>query len=251
MIDENTPVRPHSGRHTEKMAERVAREILRDIEFEGLQPGASLPTERAMLDRLDIGRGSLREALRILEVNGLVTIKTGPGGGPIVAPHDPRHFGQMTALHLQALGVTYRELLDARLEYEALLARRSAQAQTDEGGAMVRAAIDRAVDIDLEDARYAESTSGFHSAVCDAGGDPVLALAAKSIQSLWSRHLSSTIISPAYRQRVHSEHEGIARAIEHHDGERAERLMREHMRFYQDYCETRYPARMDDVVDWN
>ena len=69
------------GRRNEKIAESVARQILRDIQLQGLAPGSMLPPESAMLERFDIGRGSLREALRILEVNGLITIKTGPGGG--------------------------------------------------------------------------------------------------------------------------------------------------------------------------
>jgi DNA-binding GntR family transcriptional regulator len=47
------------------------------------------------------------------------------------------------------------------------------------------------------------------------------------------------------------QHELIARAIERHDTRRAERLMREHMQEYQQYCEQRYPARMDEYVDWN
>ena len=47
------------------------------------------------------------------------------------------------------------------------------------------------------------------------------------------------------------EHEAIARAIEKHEVRKAERLMREHMAAYQDYCEKRYAARMDDYVDWD
>lgn len=244
--------RTATNRRTEKIAERVAREILRDIKFDELRPGAGLPPESVMLERFDIGRGSLREALRILEVNGLVTIKTGPGGGPIVAGHDPRNFGQMTTLHLQSIGATYRELLDARVEYEALLARRAAE-QTDTAPALtVRAAMDSSVDPSgTDDSTYVRVTSGFHASVCDAGGNSVISLAAKSIQSIWAQHVTSVLFAPADRDEVHSQHEGITRAIEKHDAKRAERLMREHMHHYQQYCETRYPARMDDVVDWS
>lgn len=204
-----------------------------------------------MLERFDIGRGSLREALRILEVNGLVTIKTGPGGGPIVAAHDPRNFGQMTTLHLQAIGATYRDLLDARAEYEALLARRAAERESDDATARVQAALEQAPDADREDSEYAQITGGFHAAVCDAGGNPVIGLAAKSIQSIWTQRISSTIIARDDRHHVHRDHAAIARAIERRDAKRAERLMRDHMRFYQDYCEARYPARMDEVVEWD
>lgn len=240
-----------AGRRTEKIAETIARQILRDIQRKGLQPGAGLPPESAMLERFDIGRGSLREALRILEVNGLVTIKTGPGGGPIVAAHDPRNFGQMSTLHLQSIGATYRELLDARVEYEALLARKAAEQEGDGAGIAIRAAMERAKTATADDEVYATTASSFHATVCDAGANPVIALAAKSIQSIWSQHVTSVLFSPEDRPEVHKQHEAITRAIEKHDARRAERLMRDHMQHYQDYCEARYPARMDDVVDWS
>jgi len=240
-----------TARRTEKVSEKIARLILLDIKQQGLAPGTMLPPETVMLERFDIGRGSLREALRILEVNGLVIIKTGPGGGPLVAANDPRNFGQMATLHLQAIGATYRELLDARVEYEALLARRAAEQPDNEAIAAIRSAMKRARDSKNEDVAYATATSGFHSAVCDAGGNPVIALAAKSIQSIWSQRVTSVLFSVEDRPKVHSEHQGITQAIERHDARRAERLMREHMKHYQEYCEQQYPARMNDVVDWS
>jgi DNA-binding FadR family transcriptional regulator len=239
------------GRRTEKISENVARQILRDIQQQGLAPGSMLPPESAMLERFDIGRGSLREALRILEVNGLVTIKTGPGGGPIVGAPDPRNFGQMSTLHLQSIGATYRQLLDARVEYESLLARRAAEQEGDDVGRRVREAAEYSKQPVPDDDRYASIASGFHAAVCDAGGNPVLALAANSIQSIWSQRVTSVLFSPEDRPAVFAQHEAITRAIERHDGKRAERLMREHMQHYQAYCEARYPARMEDVVDWS
>jgi DNA-binding FadR family transcriptional regulator len=232
------------------MAEAVARQILREIRQQGLPPGSGLPSESAMLERFSIGRGSLREALRILEVNGLVTIRTGPGGGPVVAAPDPRNFGQMSTLHLQSIGATYRQLLEARVEYEALLARRAAEREDDTAGRAVREAMARSSQPTSDDSRYAAVTSGFHAAVCDAGGNPVLALAANSIQSIWAVHVTSVLFSPEDRPLVHQQHEEITRAIETRKPRRAERLMREHLEHYRAFCEARYPARMDDVVDW-
>ncbi|HEY2298707.1 MAG TPA: FCD domain-containing protein [Jatrophihabitans sp.] len=251
MANPTVTSRALGGRRTEKIAETVARQILRDIQHQGLAPGTMLPSESAMLERFDIGRGSLREALRILEVNGLVTIKTGPGGGPVVAPHDPRNFGQMATLHLQSIGATYRELLDARLEYETLLARKAAEQPGAEAGEAVRAAMDASSSANGDDSRYASIATSFHATVCSAAGNPVLALAANSIQSIWSVRVTSVLYSPEDRPLVFRQHEAITRAIEKHDARRAERLMREHMEHYKEYCEARYPARMDDVVDWS
>jgi DNA-binding GntR family transcriptional regulator len=157
----------------------------------------------------------------------------------------------MTTLHLQSIGATYSQLLEARAEYEALLARRAAEQEGPSAGELVRAATQGSKSTSADDSSYARVTSGFHATVCDVGGNPVIALAAKSIQSIWTQHVTSVLFAPEDREQVHREHEMITRAIERHDGKRAERLMRDHMQHYQDYCAARYPARMDDVVDWN
>lgn len=239
----------HMAQRTEKVAESIARQILQDIRRNNLEPGSTLPPESVMLERLGVGRGSLREALRILEVNGLVTLKPGPRGGPVVAPHDPTNFGQMMTLHLQALGTTYRQLLDARIECEVLLARKAAESEGDRAGELLREAVENRPSID--DQEYIASTSGFHRAVGEAAGNPVLALVSDSIHAIWALRVTRVLYPPDQREDVIQHHEAIAKAIEKHDAKRAERLMREHMLEYQEYCEKRYPARMDDLVDWN
>jgi len=229
--------------------ESIARQILNDIRRDNLEPGSTLPPESAMIERFGVGRGSLREALRILEVNGLVTLKPGPRGGPVVAQHDPANFGQMMTLHLQSLGATYRQLLDARIECEVLLARKAAEAKGAPADELIRAAMEDRPSI--ADQEYIAATSGFHHAIGEASGNPVLALVSNSIYAIWSVRVTRVLYPPDQREDVIQQHEAIAKAIEKHDAKRAERLMRDHMRLYQEYCEARYPARMDDLVDWN
>ena len=79
----------------------------------------------------------------------------------------------------------------------------------------------------------------------------MLALVSDSIHAIWAVRVTRVLYPPDQREDVILQHEAIARAIEKHDAKRAERLMREHMQEYQEYCEERYPARMDDLVDWN
>src|ERR1700689_1242920 len=72
---------PRSG----KISQTIARNILDDIVVRQLPPGTMLSSEAGMLARYGVGRASLREALRILEIHGLIKIKPGPRGGPVVA----------------------------------------------------------------------------------------------------------------------------------------------------------------------
>src|SRR3954452_15685314 len=63
-----------------KTSERVAMDVVRDIVEQRLQPGDRLAGEAAMLDRYGPSRASVREALRLLEVQGLISLKPGPRG---------------------------------------------------------------------------------------------------------------------------------------------------------------------------
>ncbi len=64
-----------------KTSETVARDIVHDIVSRGLQTGDRLPAEAAMLEQYGVSRESLREGLRLLEVQGLITIRQVPVAG--------------------------------------------------------------------------------------------------------------------------------------------------------------------------
>ncbi|GAA2403878.1 FadR/GntR family transcriptional regulator [Actinomadura vinacea] len=245
------PLLRHEPRRTEKTSERIARRILRDIGERRLAPGTFLESEAVMAEAFGVGRASVREALRILEINGLVTIKTGPGGGPVVATPSTSDYGQMTTLHLQAMGTTYRELLQARVNVESLLAGLAAARPGPEAGRLVTAALEAGqLNSQSDDTTYANSHSEFHAAVSQAAGDPVLALSANAFRHIWSVRVTAVLFPPDQRPSIAAAHDTVARAIVAHDRREAEWLMRQHMEFYQQYCELRYPARLDDIVDW-
>lgn len=92
---------PSWERRAEKVSVTVAKEIVHDIARQRLAPGSVLESEGAMLRRYRVARASLREALRILEIHGLIRIKPGPGGGPVVAGVDSGDFGRMATLFFQ------------------------------------------------------------------------------------------------------------------------------------------------------
>jgi GntR family transcriptional repressor for pyruvate dehydrogenase complex len=66
---------------------QVAEAIKDFIVREGLQPGDRLPSEPELIERFAMAKGTIREALRLLDAQGLVKSRTGPGGGTFV--HEP------------------------------------------------------------------------------------------------------------------------------------------------------------------
>src|ERR1700730_177986 len=110
-----------------KTSESVARDIVHDIVSGGLHTGDRLAPEAVMLDQYGVSRESLREGLRLLEVQGLISIRRGPGGGPIVGRVDPANFGRISTLFYHLAGGTYGELFEAWVVTEGMLAERAAR----------------------------------------------------------------------------------------------------------------------------
>ena len=130
------------ARRPEKLAETVARRIVHDISDRGLQPGAVLPSEKQMSAQYEVARGTLREALRILEIHGLIQMKLGPGGGPVVNETRSDELGRMLTLFLHGAGATMADLMDARIVIEPMAARAAALSPNREAVARLRTAID-------------------------------------------------------------------------------------------------------------
>jgi DNA-binding FadR family transcriptional regulator len=238
-------------RRGEKVYEAVARDIVRRIAANRVPPGAVLPSEAQMLEDYDVGRGSLREALRVLEVHGLIAIKPGPGGGPVVAGVSSRDFGRMATLYFQVAGATYRELTEARLVVEPMMARLAAQRRDDAKLRELEAVIARSRGAELHaDAAYVAAATDFHGVVAGISGNRILDLMGRSLKDLFTDRIHGTLFPVEDREHIFDVHAAIARAILRGDATRSERLMREHMEDLADSVQKRHPGLMDEVVDW-
>ena len=121
-------------RRPQKTAERVAGEIVRDIVARDLGSGAHLPLEAAMAAQYGVSRSSVREALRILEVQGLISLKPGPGGGPVVGVVEATYLARTESLYFHLAGATYRDLIATQAVLEPLCAAAAAANPGRRGG---------------------------------------------------------------------------------------------------------------------
>jgi len=83
-----------------------------------LVPGAKLPPERELKDTFNTSRGTLREALRVLEQKGLIEIKLGVTGGAIVKRIDAEPIVESLALLIRSGGVSLEHLAEFRIKIE-------------------------------------------------------------------------------------------------------------------------------------
>jgi GntR family transcriptional regulator, transcriptional repressor for pyruvate dehydrogenase complex len=229
------------------VSEAIARDIVRRIGDEGLAPGTQLPPEAKMLEEYRVGRGSLREALRILEVHGLISIKPGPRGGPTVDQVHTENFGRMATLYFQMDGVTFADLVEARVIMEPTIAALAAQRRDPQ----LVSELGRFTGTSrTDDDEYARDADEFHRLVAVMSGNPVMTLFAQSLTDILRDRLSPPLFPKSRRGAVLSVHDAIAKAVTDGDASRAEQLMREHMTEYAAYVRRRHPGLMREVVDW-
>ena len=235
-------------RRTAKLSEAIAGELVRDIVASGMQIGDHLAPEATMLVQYGVGRESLREALRLLESQGLITIKRGPGGGPVVAGVDPLYLARTASLFFHVGGATYDEVLEAWQVLEpALVARIARRPGRADVGRMLGPYL--YPDGDGSGAQQARDT-GFHAAVAQLSGSRVMILLLQALGHMLVDHVAEALEDVEDWESVEREHAEIAEAILSGRPVKAQRLMERHIAGVRDSCAARWPQRMLDPVVW-
>lgn len=115
---------------------RVFQDVVEQIQdailSRKLEPGTKLPAERELKDMFNTSRGTLREALRVLEQKGLIEIKLGVAGGAIVKQIDADPVMQSLALLIRSGDVSLDHLAEFRIKIEGSIVELAAQRATPE-----------------------------------------------------------------------------------------------------------------------
>jgi GntR family transcriptional repressor for pyruvate dehydrogenase complex len=236
-------------RRSEKVSESIARDIVRSIVEQDLAPGSVLPSEATMLEDYQVGRGSLREALRLLEVQGLIAIKPGPGGGPVVGLSDSGHFGRMATMYFQLSGATFADLLEARAALEPMMVRGISEQQDPDAMAALQELYSEKVSFD-NDADYARVTAGFHHMITSCSKNPVLNLLSSAIGRIYADRIPGSTYPKDRRPGIIEDHRRIMQAMIWNQPEQAEKLMRSHMVHMGEDMRMRYPGLLEERVSW-
>lgn len=234
-----------------KMAVLVAHRLVAEIDREQLEPGHRLPPERLMLEQYGVGRGTLREALRFLELQGVLTLKPGPGGGPIVSRPEPANLASMLVLVLQFEGAPFRTIVESRVTLEPVLAGLAAERIGPEELAELAATIEQMAR-NREDADvYFAANQRFHEVIASASGNALFATVLKALLGI----LDGTVVGIDYPEprltAIVRAHGRVFAALEAGDAQAAARAMRDHTLEYLHYAERRFPHVLARRVTWD
>jgi DNA-binding FadR family transcriptional regulator len=206
----------------------VADRVKRFIAHHALQPGDRLPTHDVLSKHLGIGLRRLREALSILEQQGLI-VTARKAGTRIAQPtvealHDP------IAWHLDRMGYTFEDLVRARASTEGAVAAEAARKRTARNLLAMLDAIERMEAVVNVHPRAEAADEAFHMAVLHAAHNPVMLIFGQLIAQQFRRKAQEHLgTSRRYAARGLAEHKVLFAAIETRDAETARREMYNHI----------------------
>jgi len=227
------PRRP--GSKPREKPQQIADELRRLIIRGELDEGDSLGHEPDLIERFGVSRPSLREALRILEAEGLISVVRGVQGGVVVHRPDQRLTARTAAIVLQSRNVSLADVFEARTILEPAAARLVASGRNRKTNARkLRALIAEEEAAIGEPEAFGPANARFHEELVEMAGNQTLAIVAEMLNEIVARAV--TIVSQsaasgslATRRRGVRSQERLVELIEEGDADAAESHWRTHM----------------------
>jgi len=231
----------------QKVATLLAQRIVKDIIDSGLQPGAKLVPEHEMIRNYGVGRGTVREALRYLELEGVLTIRPGPGGGPVVADPGGNNFASLLSLLLALSRRPFEDVVGSWEAFGPAMAAGCAVKATPEDIEALRTSVE-AISTAKGGDDFLEAYRAFHDRIAEGADNHVYLYLLTSLRSL----MESVGIryATARRKAVVESSRAILDAIEARDPGAARSAMERHLGEWANYVRRRHGAEMNKPVGW-
>ena len=220
-----------------KRSDLVAEQIKEAIISKRLPPGERLSDEKDFLKTYRVSKGTMREALKSLEVQGLVNIKTGPGGGASVARVSSEKTNELLWNYFFSRNVSLNDIYAVRKLVEPELAASVAAHLEEEDLQLLEQSVGNCSIQEFDDNDRVQRIQelDFHLVMADACPNPVLAFFTKFILSLLARIIIHEELNPdPHISSHHSQqgldyHQALLMAFRERNPDKARQVMIEHM----------------------
>jgi GntR family transcriptional repressor for pyruvate dehydrogenase complex len=220
--------------------EMVPDQVEEQILAGNLGVGDRLPPERDMAAMLGVSRAAIREALRVLEAQGVLRrpkVGTGPESGSIIAGLPSLGLSRLLRLHVALANFPLEDVVEARTTLERASARLAAAHASPEHLARMRAALERMADPEVTREEFNDVDTDFHVELAEAAGNRLVADMTIAMRNAM-RHTLLRMFGeiddwPATRVRLLGEHQGVYDAVAAGDAQAAADRVEAHIRnFY-------------------
>lgn len=198
-----------------------------------LKVGEQLPPERDLAAQLGVSRSAVREAMRVLQTQGLITSGTGPGRGTRIAPSQGDALGRIFRLHLTLSEDRIADLTEVRVALERASAALAAGLADDRATAELHSLL-AAMAETREIETFNSLDTDFHVQIARAGSNLLIGDLTAAIREAAKEPLRAASLAMPnwqdFREHLHEQHRGILAAITARAPERASELMEAHIR---------------------
>lgn len=213
-----------------RASQAIVDQVRELIQRGELTVGERLPSERDLCDRFGVSRVTVREALRILEAGGLVTIKVGARGGAFITTPSADRIGRGIEDHLtMSSAIASPDIIEARLVLEVAIVPLVCERATDEGVAGLLALCDEADTAIASGTDTTELSARFHIRVAGLAGNAALEMLLRPFQRPMLRSMTARDAGASISALGVREHRRFALAVRDRDAAKATELMRAHL----------------------
>jgi prepilin-type processing-associated H-X9-DG protein len=216
-----------------KASDVLAAELRERILTGELAEGDPLPAERELVRQAQMSRATVREALRILEVQNLVRVKAGRAGGAFVQRPTTKSMANSVGMLIRGRGIKLVDLLETREALEPFCAELAARNRTDEDLAELDRADKALADPDAELPQFLQANLDWHLGVAVASHNELLTgLMCALSQAIYTGTANAAFVDAHVRAITAKTHQAITTAIRDRNAGAAGRRMRRHVHGY-------------------
>jgi DNA-binding FadR family transcriptional regulator len=227
---------------------KVFQDVVEQIQeaiFDGrLKTGDMLPAERELKEMFSISRGTLREALRVLEQKGLIEIKLGVGGGSVVKTVDTEQISESLGLLIQSQKVSLNHLAEFREDVEGIVAAHAAERGTSLQIQELNRLLDQARACveqgSSQRSAFIEIDKRIHMALADITGNPIYISVLHSIHENIHRYYDRFLsMDRRELQENYQDLSDLVQAVENANSNQARTIAQNHVRRFSQYMQER------------
>ncbi len=205
----------------------ICRKMVGHLIGDQWREGERIPAERELCQKLGVGRASLREALKALEIMGM--IETRLGDGTYVCKRSEFFSRPMLWAITRSSEVHTRELVEARMLIEVELAGLAAERATVASIKRLSDELDRMEKTKDDPQQFVEADVSFHLALGDAASNSILMNALNLIRNLLQQWIMSALAIEGVPEKACAQHKRILLAIKNRDSAGARKAMQRHV----------------------
>lgn len=214
-----------------KLSDEVFARLKRLITSGELQPGNDMPSERELMERFEVGRPAIREAMQALSNMGLVAISHGERAKvlQLTAKSIIKQVDGAAKIILSSSRDTLEHLKTARIFFERGMVREAAEKAKSEDVQLLKATVaeQRAARGDSE--AFISADMKFHTQIASISGNPIYVAVSEATLGWLKEYHTEMLIWTGKERYTLTEHQEIIDRIEHGDADGAEKAMIKHL----------------------